>query len=107
MDKLRLLRRLLDVSEEIISNSFEEYIIKPLIDLRDSPGVKYSDFVKSESMFTYVVDMIIRKAFRLSKGVWHLCNKGYGDVGVGAVRTLIELCIDVDYIKQDKNINGK
>ncbi len=110
MDKLKLLRRLLDVSEKIITNSFEEYVFegyvkKPLMgqlmDLIDSTE-EYSDVEKSIFHYVFVMDIIIRKAFRLSKGFWHLCNQGYGDAGAGAVRTLLELCIDVEYIKQDK-----
>ncbi|MBM3235585.1 hypothetical protein FJZ31_04735 [Candidatus Poribacteria bacterium] len=97
MDKLSLLRRLLDVSEKIITDNFEECIIKPI---RDSESYEHSEYLKC--LFPYVMDIIVRRAFRLSKGVWHLCNQGYGDAGIGAVRTLFELCIDVEYIKQDK-----
>lgn len=97
MNKLQLLRRLLDISEQIIKGNYEEYILKPLSNLKCE---EYSDFVKKS--FPFVMHMIICWAFRLSKGIWHLCNQGYADTALGLCRTLVELDITVNYIKQDE-----
>jgi len=50
----------------------------------------------------YWVYITTFRAFRLSRGILHLCQQGYADISLILYRSLLELRITLAYIEQDR-----
>ncbi|MCE2402691.1 hypothetical protein J4G08_17640 [Candidatus Poribacteria bacterium] len=83
---LKLTKKLLDQSMEIVSDSLPDTESVP------AEEVRYSIFLCVQ----------MSEALKFGYGAYYSCKHGWGHGGIGAARSIYEILLDIKYINQDK-----
>ncbi len=86
LELLDLTKKLLDQSVEIVNDSLPDTESVP------AEEVRYSIFLRVQ----------MSESLKFGYGAYYSCKHGWGHGGIGAVRSIYEILLDIKYINHDK-----